>query len=43
MSSDFVIARILWKRGKPVPVDILTRLLAQGYDVAHLERNYNVN
>lgn len=42
MNSDLILARILWSRGEPVPVDTLMRLAAQGYDVARLERKHSI-
>jgi len=37
------IAKLLWKRGQPLPVDLYMKLTDQGYDVAALERRYSVN
>lgn len=33
-------AIVLWRRGDPVPVDILLKLSEQGHDVAALEKQH---
>jgi hypothetical protein len=36
------IAKLLWKRGQPLPVDLAFKLSDLGYDVAALERRYSI-
>lgn len=38
--SPLGVAIALWKQGRPPPVDIVTALIDQGFDVAALERFY---
>ena len=38
--SPLGVAIALWKQGRPAPVDVITALLDQGFDVAALERFY---
>lgn len=35
-------AKLLWKLGYPVPVDLATTLMAQGYDISQLEARYSL-
>ena len=41
MSTAFKTAVLLLKRGLPLPVDLQTRLLAEGICVATLEKRYS--
>jgi len=34
------IAKFIWGRGNPIPVDLAFRLAADGYDVTALEQEY---
>ncbi|QDB70996.1 hypothetical protein bb8_p21 [Bordetella phage vB_BbrP_BB8] len=34
-------AKLLWRSGFPIPVDLATTLMAQGYDVSQLESRYS--
>jgi len=33
-------AKLLWRLGFPIPVDLATTLMAQGHDVPQLEAHY---
>lgn len=34
------MAKLIWKSGTPIPVDLWAKLAAQGFDVSSLERRY---
>ncbi|AIK68492.1 hypothetical protein Lo5R7ANS_22 [Mesorhizobium phage vB_MloP_Lo5R7ANS] len=36
------IAKLLWKRGQPLPVDLYMKLTDLGHNVEALERRYSV-
>lgn len=38
--SYIQMARRIWRRGEPLPVDLAMRLHALGYDVAAMEEKY---
>lgn len=40
-SPSYWKARIMWSAGLTVPVDVLARLDAEGYDIALLEARYS--
>ena len=40
MSTAYKTARILLRRGQPLPVDLTYRLLAEGIDVSKLEARH---
>lgn len=40
MTSSRRLAVFLLKRGQPLPVDLIEKLLAQGIDVSALERRH---
>lgn len=39
-SNDFATALMLLKRGLPLSLDLIARLLAQGVDVSEMEKKY---
>jgi hypothetical protein len=39
--SHLTLAKLLWKRGQPLPVDLYIKLTDQGFDVEALERHYS--
>lgn len=41
-SRHYRVAVMMLKRGHPLPVDLQFHLLADGYDVAAMERRYSV-
>lgn len=40
MDVSLARAIVLWRRGDPVPVDLLFKLANEGHDVAALEAQY---
>lgn len=42
MPRSLAVAIVLWKRGDLVPVDILTDLIAEGYDIGALEARFAI-
>jgi hypothetical protein len=43
--ADYLItqAEAHWKNGEPCPVDIITKLYAEGIDAAVLEEQFDIN
>ena len=33
-------AKLMWRLGNPIPVDLAATLMAQGYDISKLESRY---
>lgn len=39
---DLELAKLHWKLGHPLPVDLSTTLIAQGHDLSELEARYSI-
>lgn len=40
MDRDLHVAILTLKRGQPLPIDLIYRLVGKGYDVAEIEAKY---